>query len=126
VLGLGGVVAFVFGSILLLDSDIPGFAISRTLIGGVGLIASLTLLAIMAMLVRVRGRRVVSGREGMIGEIGQALEDFERSGAVFVHGERWNAHARSPVRKGERLRVVAVDGLELTVEPIDGTASHAS
>jgi membrane-bound serine protease (ClpP class) len=118
-LGLGGVIAFVFGSILLLESDIPGFAISRSLIAAVGLAASLALLGMMAILVRVRRRRVVSGREGMLGEIGEALEDFEHHGAVFVHGERWSANTPRPVRKGQRLRVVAVDGLELAVEPID-------
>lgn len=118
-LGLGGIVAFVFGSILLLDTDIPGFAISRALIAAVGLVASLTLLGMMVLLVRSRRRRVVSGSEGMIGELAEAVEDFERAGPVFVHGERWHARARRPIRKGQRLRVTGIEGLVVDVEPLD-------
>jgi membrane-bound serine protease (ClpP class) len=116
-LGIGGIIAFVFGSILLLDSDIPGFAISRNIIAGLGLAASLALLAMMTLLVRSRRRPVVSGRESMIGESAEAMEDFDGEGAVFVHGERWNARSRRPVRKGDRLRVVSMSGLILDVEP---------
>ncbi len=116
-LGIGGIIAFVIGSIMLLDSDIPGLAISRSLITGVGFVASVTLLGLMSFFVRSRRRPVVSGREGMIGAAAEALEDFDRNGAVFVHGERWNARSRSPVKRGERLRVVAIDGLLLEVEP---------
>jgi membrane-bound serine protease (ClpP class) len=118
-LGIGGVVAFVFGSILLLDSDIPGFAISRSLIAGVGLAASLALLGLMTLLVRSRRQPVVSGRESMIGELAEAIDDFggEGEGAVFVRGERWNARSRRTVRKGDRLRVVSMSGLVLDVEP---------
>jgi len=85
----------------------------------VGLLASLGLLGLMTIVVRIRRRPSVAGREGMIGEIGEALEDFDQQGTVFVHGERWNAQARHPVRKGERLRVAAIRGLVLDVEPDD-------
>ncbi len=117
VLGIGGIVAFVFGSILLLDTDIPGFSISRTLIGGVGLAAGAALLGMMIMLVRMRQRPVVSGRESMIGASAEVLEDFETQGAVFVHGERWSARSAVPLKRGDRVRVTAVDGLQLQVAP---------
>jgi membrane-bound serine protease (ClpP class) len=118
-LGLGGIVAFVFGSILLLDTDVPGFTISRTLIAGVGLTASAALLAMMFLLVRMRRRPVVTGQESMIGETAEALEDFEGQGTVFVHGERWNAKSRGVVRKGDLLRVTAIEGLQLEVTPLN-------
>ncbi len=117
VLGIGGIVAFVAGSILLLDTDIPGFSISRTLIGGVGLTAGLALLGMMILLFRMRRSPVVTGRESMIGELAEALEDFESQGAVFVHGERWKARTSVPVRRGDRLRVTGLTGLTLEVTP---------
>ena len=121
-LGIGGVVAFVIGSIMLLDTDVPGFAISRGLIGGVGLVGSLAILGLMTIVVRNRRRPVVSGREAMIGEIAEAEEDFENRGAVFLRGERWNAKTNRPVRKGDRVRITAIDGLVLEVTPVDRSA----
>lgn len=116
-LGFGGVVAFVFGSIILLDTDVPGFAISRTLIAGIGISASIALFGMMVLVVRMRRRPVISGREGLIGENAEALVDFNGSGAVFVHGERWNAVSSAPVKRGERLKVTGVRGLTLEVKP---------
>lgn len=118
VLGLGGIVAFVFGSILLMDESVPGMAISNALIGGVALTASAGLLTMMLMLMRARRRPVVSGPEGMIGQRGEALEDFTGRGPVFVHGERWNARCPVPLRRGDPVRVLAIDGLLLEVEPV--------
>ena len=116
-LGLGGIAAFVFGSILLLDTDVPGFSVSRGLIGSVAGLASLALLGLMLLLVRVRRRPVVSGREALLGDTAEALEDFTGSGAVFVQGERWTARCPQAVHKGDRLRIVRVRGLLLHVEP---------
>ena len=61
----------------------------------------------------------VSGNEGMLGEIAEALEDFERDGTVFVHGERWNARTDVAVRKGDRLMIRKIDGLVLDVAPVE-------
>ncbi len=118
-LGLGGIVAFVFGSIILLDTDIPGMQIARPLIFSVALVASSLLLAMIYALMRVRRRAPVSGNEGMLGEIAEALEDFESNGAVFVHGERWNARTDVAVRKGDRLTIRKIDGLVLDVAPVE-------
>lgn len=120
VLGLGGIVAFIFGSIILLDGSAPGIAISTSLIGGVALAASSGLLLMVFMLMRVRRKPVVSGKEGMIGEQGEALEDFTGRGSVFVHGERWNAWSAAPLRRGDPVRIRAIDGLTLEVEPAPG------
>jgi membrane-bound serine protease (ClpP class) len=117
-LGLGGVVAFVFGSVLLLDRDVPGFSIAWQLIATMGLAGALVLLAIVSFAVRARRRPVVSGVEGLLRETAEAVEDFERQGLVRVHGELWTAVSSVPVRAGQRLRVRSLDGLVIRVEPI--------
>ena len=115
VLGLGGVAAFVVGSIILFDTGVPGFEAPLGLITGVGLAAALLMLGLVAALARSRQRRVVSGSEGLVGSRATALEDFNTAGPVLVQGERWQAHTPAPVTKGQRLYVQSVDGLELEV-----------
>lgn len=117
VLGLGGVIAFVIGSVILLDSPVPGMQVSVALIGGIAFAASVAMLATLVMLGRIRRRPVVSGSAGMIGEHGEVLADFNGEGDVFVHGERWKARAQQPLHRGERIRVTGIDGLVLQVEP---------
>jgi membrane-bound serine protease (ClpP class) len=116
-LGIGGLIAFVLGSIMLIErTDLPDFGIPYTLIGGVAAASAAFLIFVLGMLVRTRRRPVVSGREQMIGAPGEALEDFEGEGWARVQGESWRVRASGPVRRGERLRVTAMQGLVLTVE----------
>jgi membrane-bound serine protease (ClpP class) len=117
-LGLGGIVAFVFGSILLLDNDVPGFAIAWPLIGAMALAGSLVLLALVTFAMRARRVPVVSGRDAMLRERAEAVESFERQGLVRVQGELWQAVTRTPLQAGQRLRIVDIKGLVLEVEPI--------
>jgi membrane-bound serine protease (ClpP class) len=119
-LGVGGLVAFVLGSVILIDSDLPGFEIPYGLIGGVAAASGLFLVFVIGMIVRGRRRPVVSGREQMIGAIGEALDDFEAEGWMRVHGEMWRARTHAPVRRGQRLRVRAIDGLVLDADPETG------
>jgi membrane-bound serine protease (ClpP class) len=116
-LGLGGIIAFVMGSIMLLDGDVPGFGIAWQVIGAMGLAGALLLLAIVSFAVKARRRPVVSGAEGLLREHAEAVESFDREGFVRVHGEIWTAVSREPVREGQRLRIRKVDGLKLEVEP---------
>jgi membrane-bound serine protease (ClpP class) len=118
-LGIGGVISIVIGSIILIDTDVPGFAVSRPLIGAIALASSLGLLAIIGVAMRARQRPVVAGREQFIGAVGTALGDFERQGSVFVHSERWSAVTASPLRKGQAIVVTGIDGLMLEVRPGD-------
>jgi len=120
-LGLGGIAAFVFGSIILLDSEVPGFSISPVLIGGTAAVAGGALMALMYFLVRSFRRPVVSGAEEMVGSSGRVIEAFDGSGDVFVHGERWSARSRVPLQAGQAVRVTAMHGLELEVEPVSGS-----
>jgi membrane-bound serine protease (ClpP class) len=116
-LGIGGIVAFVIGSIMLLDTGVPGFSIAWQLIGAMGLAGALALLGIVSFAVRARRRPVVSGAEGLLRERAEAVEAFDREGLVRAHGEIWRAVSREPIREGQRLRILAVKGLRLEVEP---------
>ncbi|MEW5755753.1 MAG: nodulation protein NfeD [Pseudomonadota bacterium] len=123
-LGIGGVAAFVIGSIILLDTDIPGYGISIPLIGFFSLLSAGLFMFVIGMAIKARRRPVVSGVEEMIGSVGVALEDFEQTGSVRVHSEIWTAQSKTPVRRGDRVRVYAVDGLRLYIEPHQGAAQE--
>ena len=116
-LGLGGIVAFVMGSIILFDTGVPGFEIALPLIGGIATAAALVLAGIVWMFNRARQRPVVTGAEQMIGSYAEAVNDFEGAGTVRFGGEMWNARGSVPIRAGQRVRIVRMEGLLLHVEP---------
>jgi membrane-bound serine protease (ClpP class) len=117
-LGIGGLVAFVLGSLLLIeDTELPGFDIPYALIAGVAVASAGFLVVVLGMLMRSRRRAVVSGREEMMGATGEALGDFEGEGWARVHGEQWKVRTSRPVRRGQKLRVTGMQGLVLSVEP---------
>ena len=118
-LGLGGIAAFVIGSVMLLDEE-SGLSISVPLIGGVALASAGFLMGVIAMLVRARRRPVAIGKQRMVGLVGEAIEDLDPEGQVKVAGEIWRARAARPVAAGTRVRVRAVRGLVLEVEPEAG------
>jgi len=116
-LGIGGIAAFVIGSVILLDTGVPGFEVARSLIGGIAFAGALLILLLASYFTRSRRRPVVTGAEQLLAEPAIALRDFERSGPVRVRGEIWNAIAHAAVKEGQRLRIVRIDGLTLEVEP---------
>lgn len=118
-LGMGGIAAFIFGSVILIDSDIPGFGVSLPLIITIAASGALVLLGIVWFAVRSRDRPVVSGQEEMVGAHAEALHDFDTRGQIWVHGERWAARTSTPVTTGQALEVVRVEGLTLHVRPRD-------
>jgi membrane-bound serine protease (ClpP class) len=126
ILGIGGLAAFVFGSIILMDSGVPGFGVSKSIIGGVATAAGLTLLGLIFMLMRARNRPVLTGAEGMIGQSAEVIDDFAGRGNVFLDGERWIAESQLPVRKGQYVRVTAIHGLVVSVEPLPDDASNVN
>jgi membrane-bound serine protease (ClpP class) len=121
VMGVGGAIAFVAGSIILMDSDLPGYRVSIPIIAAFAASSVGVFLIGVGAAVRARTGHIVSGREAMIGSTAVALEDFERLGTVRAFSENWQAESPRPVRKGARLRVTAVEGLLLKVEPEDTT-----
>ncbi|HET6655970.1 MAG TPA: nodulation protein NfeD [Gammaproteobacteria bacterium] len=118
-LGLGGVAAFVIGSILLMDTHAPGFTVSLAVIAGVGAAISICLLLLIMLAVRAHRRAVITGEPDMIGEIALPMAPFTDLGQVRVHGEIWRARVAGHVKKNQRLKVVRVEGLTLDVEPVD-------
>jgi len=116
-LGIGGLIAFVIGSIILLDTDVMGRGIAWPLIATFTLLNAGFFMLVLGMAVRARRRAVVSGVEQMIGSPGVAIEDFDGDGHIRVHGEIWSAQSTYPIRKGERVRVAALDGLTAIVQP---------
>ncbi len=118
-LGIGGVIAFVSGSVILMDTEVPGFGVPLALIGSIALLGSLLVMATVWLAVRARRRPVVSGVEELIGAQAEAVGAFEHEGQVFVHGETWSARSAQPVAARQALKVTAVEGLTLTVQPID-------
>ena len=119
VLGIGGVICMIFGALFLVDGPIPEMRVHLFTALIVSVPIGLITVFLMTLVLRARRNRVVTGREGMIGEIGVARTQLEPTGKVFVHGELWNAVARTTVPPGARVRVSAVDGLQLIVEPAE-------
>jgi len=117
-LGVGGIIAFIMGSVILLDTDVPGYGISLGLIVAVALASAAFLIFAIGVAIKARRRPVVAGREELIGGIGVVLEDFERAGRIRIHSEMWNARSAVPLRQGQRVRVIEMEGLILRVEPI--------
>jgi membrane-bound serine protease (ClpP class) len=118
VMGIGGIIALIFGSIILLDTDVPGFEISRWVIGGTAAVSGGFFMGVMYLAIRAWGRPVVSGRQQLIGAHATALSDFQNGhGGVHVHGERWGARSEQPVREGDTVVIRDLQGLTLVVEP---------
>ena len=117
-LTVGGIVAMLLGSLMLIDSPEEYLRIPlTTIIVVVGTTAAL-FTVIIGTGARSMRRRPVSGREGMQGAVGKALTSLEPQGTVFVQGTRWNAQSTNPIAAGETIRVVQVEGLTLTVEKV--------
>ena len=117
-LGVGGVIAFVVGSIVLIDTQVPGYGIPLSLILSLGLMSSLGFLFVVWLLMRSRRREVVSGPEEMIGAEGTVVQTDEHTTLIRLHGELWHARSTAPVSPGQRVRVRTRTGLQLSVEPI--------
>ena len=116
-LGIGGLIAFVIGSIILFETDRSSYELSVWMIATASVLSGLFVMAAMGLLIRSHRRKVKTGAEEMIGSIGRALEDFEGEGRVFVHGETWRCHSDQHFRAGDSVRVVSRNGLLLEIEP---------
>ncbi|UCE42688.1 MAG: nodulation protein NfeD [Candidatus Aminicenantes bacterium] len=108
ILSVGGIIAMVIGSIMLIDAPIPELRPSLKFIIPVAVGLSLIFLFLIFIAVRALANRVHTGKEGLIGEIGVAQSDLTPRGKVFVHGELWNAEADQEILKGEEVQVVEV------------------
>jgi membrane-bound serine protease (ClpP class) len=118
VLGIGGLIAFVLGSIFLLDRHIPGYQIAWSAILGMTLFSIAFLFLIIWLTAKSIRQPVITGREGLLRCEGEVLEYYTDYMLVRVQGEIWNAQSEEPLKVGQKVRVVKVGNLKLTVEPI--------
>ena len=116
-LGVGGLVAFVVGSLILFDTDVPGMNVGRPLIAALATMGGLMIGGIVYLATRAMRRPVATGASGMIGASAEVVADFSGSGRVRYGGELWNARSAAALRAGQAARIVKVEGLTLWVEP---------
>ena len=115
-LGIGGVVAFVIGSIILMDEE--SMRISLPLIIGTGIFSAAFFLWLIGRLVTISRKKVRTGMEDMIGKTAEVVDDFIGEGRVWIRGESWKAVSNKWVRKGQKVEVVSQEGLTLNVKAI--------
>jgi membrane-bound serine protease (ClpP class) len=109
-------VSFFIGATILFDSPLPGGGIPVTsIIAMIGVVLAFVFIVVRAV-INVHKSKITTGREGMIGEIGVALNDFANNGKISVHGEIWNAESETEVKKGDSLEVLDVLGMVLKVK----------
>ena len=125
ILAAGGVIAMVLGAVMLIDTDMPELSINWGTAIGVTLPLAAITVFLLQLAVRSFRVKVVTGRRGMIGEVGVAKTNVHAKGRVFVHGEWWNASSEMPIRSGEPVQVVGVDDLKLRVKPQSDQAPAA-
>jgi len=115
-LAVGGIIAMIIGSLMLIKSPVAALRPSLSFVLPVVIAFAGIVLFLLTLVFRAHRRRPATGREGMVGEIGTARTDLSPAGKVFVQGELWDAEADAPVRAGEKVKVVAVlDGLKIRV-----------
>ncbi len=120
-LGTAGVVSFVLGSLMLIRSPDPAMQISKFLIGSITVALVIIGVFLVVIIVRVHTKPVVTGIEGLIGKEGEVIRSItpEEEGKVFVHGEIWFAESSREIEKGKKVKVVAVKGSRVIVEPVE-------
>jgi len=119
ILSIGGIMAMVLGSIMLINSPIPELRPSLNFIIPVAIGLSLIFIFLIMLVVRAHSRKVMTGKEGLIGEIGTAQTDLNPEGKVFVHGELWHAEAEENIPQGSKVKVIEVkNGLKIKVTKV--------
>jgi len=116
VLGSGGTVAMVLGALMLIDGP-PAMRIHLVTALSVSIPFALITMFLLSLAIKARRNKSLMGGEGLLNEIGEARTALAPAGKVFVHGEYWDAVSATPVEPGVEVRVVAIDGMKLTVEP---------
>lgn len=116
-LGIGGLIAFVVGSLILFDSDVPGMGGVRPLIAAFATVGALAIALIVFLATRAMRTPVATGVEAMIGASAEVIGEFPGRGRVRFGGELWSARSAVPMHPGDAARIVKVEGLTLWVEP---------
>ena len=123
-LGIGGAIAFVIGSLILYQDDAGQFGVAIPVIATFTALSAGMFIGVLAYTLKTRRRPVVSGAEELLHAVGVIEEDMQHEGRVRVHSESWLAHSATPLRRGQQVRITAIDGLRLTVKPENGGQEH--
>jgi membrane-bound serine protease (ClpP class) len=118
-LGLGGLVSFLFGATIMFDTDIPAFRIAPSVLAAVGVFSAGLIFAIARLGVSSYRRHIETGTEELVGAVASVLDWEDGKGHVFVHSERWNAEGPRSLPKGASVTVTGIDGLKLSVSLIE-------
>ncbi|MCM2313776.1 MAG: nodulation protein NfeD [Thermoanaerobaculia bacterium] len=125
VLGAGGVVCMTLGAVLLVDGPIPEMRVQWLTALAISVPFGVIAVFLMTIAMRAMRSKVVTGEQGLVGEVGVAKTALDPEGKIFVHGEIWNAVSEAPVAAGDEVRVESVDGLTLAVKPSTGVTPPA-
>ncbi|MEX5506046.1 nodulation protein NfeD [Pseudomonas putida] len=118
VVGFGGIVAFVVGAVILIDTDAPGFGIPLALIGTLAVLSALLIGGVLGMALKARQRALVSGDAGLVGSlvpVTQVMAGNPFRGVVLAQGEQWQVRCATPLQAGQNVRVTARHGVMLDV-----------
>ena len=116
-LGVGGVLAFAIGAVILVDPDAIGYGIPIPLIATLASISALFVFVVVRMAVQARRRPVVIGQLTLLDSPGEVLADFVDEGWAKIRGEIWRVRCARPLSTGQQVRVTGIDGAALDVEP---------
>lgn len=120
ILTVGGLIAFVVGSLVIFETRSPVFRLSVTLVLTMTILTGAFFLLAVGAGIRIQKKKIVTGWEGMVGQVTEARTDIAPRGKVFLEGSYWNAETEGqPIRQGEKVEVVAVDKLLLKVRKIE-------
>lgn len=117
VLAIGGITTLIIGALLLVDAPIPEMRVKLATALAVSIPVGLITVFLMTVALRARRNKVLTGAEGLVGEVAVAQTALAPAGKVFVHGEIWDAVASTAVPAGGKVIVARVDGLQLQVQP---------
>lgn len=115
IMGLGGIVAFTLGALIMVETDVAVYQVSLPLVAALVFGFALLLIATMRVFFRIRKKAPVSGIQTIVGAEGLSMTELNTSGMVEVYGEVWNAESDSNIHKGEKIKVVGTQGAHLKV-----------
>ena len=116
VLGIGGIIAFSIGALMLFDTEIEAFQIGTPVIISTAIVSAAIIIATISIAMKMRTKIATTGVEAIVGRLGEALTGIEKEGQVKIGGEIWKAKSTDEIAKGDRVKVLSVDGLMLIVE----------
>ncbi len=119
ILGIGGVIAFSIGALMLFDTEVEAFKVGLPTIAATGIVFALLIFATINIAMKIRRKQVSTGAQVLIGQSGEALSDFGKEGQVRIGAEIWRATSDEDISEGDEISIVSIDGLLLTVRKIE-------